>query len=160
MVSYVEASTAPVKNDGQIKLHGPEAFAAMRRAGRLAAECLDAIEDIVRPGLTTEAIDRFVYDFARDRGALPATLGYKGYMKSTCVSLNHVVCHGIPGDKPLRDGDIANIDVTLIVDGWHGELEPYVPRRRRQARRRAPLRRDPRGDDARHRRGQARRHDR
>ena len=89
--------------------------------GALVAECLDLIEPIVRPGLPTEVIDRFVYDFAMDHNALPATLGYKGYTKSSCTSINHVVCHGIPGDKPLRDGDIVNIDVTLILDGWHGD---------------------------------------
>jgi len=121
MTTYVEAALAPLKNDGQIKLYGPEAFAGMRRAGRLVAECLDAVEAIVKPGVATEAIDRFVFEFGLDHGALPATLGYKGYMKSTCVSVNHVVCHGIPGDKPLRDGDIANVDVTYIVDGWHGD---------------------------------------
>jgi methionyl aminopeptidase len=121
MTTYVEAALAPLRNDGQIKLYGPEAFAGMRRAGRLAAECLDAVEAIVKPGVATEAIDRFVFEFGLDHGALPATLGYKGYMKSTCVSVNHVVCHGIPGDKPLRDGDIANVDVTFIVDGWHGD---------------------------------------
>ncbi len=121
MVNYVEAALAPLKNDGQIKLHTPADFAGMRRAGALVAECLDAIEDIIEPGLPTEEIDRFVYDFALAHDALPATLGYKGYMKSTCVSINHVVCHGIPSDKPLKDGDIANIDVTLILDGWHGD---------------------------------------
>jgi methionyl aminopeptidase len=121
MTNYVQAALAPIRNDGQIKLYGPEAFAGMRRVGQLVASCLDALEDIVRPGLPTDAIDRFVYEFALDNGALPATLGYKGYMKSTCVSVNHVVCHGIPSEKPLRDGDIANIDVTLILDGWHGD---------------------------------------
>jgi methionyl aminopeptidase len=121
MVSYVEAALAPQKNDGKIKLHGPEAFAGMRRAGRLVAECLDELHDIVHPGLPTQAIDDFVYRFALDHDAIPATLGYKGYTKSTCTSVNHVVCHGIPGEKPLREGDIVNIDVTLIVDGWHGD---------------------------------------
>jgi methionyl aminopeptidase len=121
MVSYVEAALAPLKNNGQVKLHGAADFAGMRRAGRLVAECLDALDDIIEPGLPTDAIDRFVLDFATDHDALPATLGYKGYMKSTCVSINHVVCHGIPGSKPLRDGDIANVDVTLILDGWHGD---------------------------------------
>jgi methionyl aminopeptidase len=121
MVNYVEAGLAPLKNDGQIKLYGPADFAAMHRAGRLAAECLDALAPMIRPGLATNAIDRFVYDFAMDHGALPATLGYKGYAKSTCTSINHVVCHGIPNEKGLRDGDIVNIDVTLILDGWHGD---------------------------------------
>jgi methionyl aminopeptidase len=121
MTNYVDAALAPIKNDGQIKLHGPEGFAAMRRAGRLAADCLDALEEMVRPGLATDVIDRFVYEFGLANGAYPATLGYKGYMRSTCVSVNHVVCHGIPSEKPLREGDIANIDVTFILDGWHGD---------------------------------------
>jgi methionyl aminopeptidase len=121
MQSYIEAALAPRKNDGQIKLYGKDDFAGMHRAGKLVAECLDAVGDIVRPGLPTEAIDRFVYDFALANNAMPATLGYKGYFKSSCVSINHVVCHGIPSDKPLRDGDIVNIDVTLILDGWHGD---------------------------------------
>ena len=121
MVNYIDATHAPHKNDGQIKLHSPADFAGMRQAGALVAECLDQLEDLVRPGVPTEAIDQFVHDFGLARGALPATLGYKGYMKSTCTSINHVVCHGIPNEKPLRDGDIVNIDVTLIVDGWHGD---------------------------------------
>jgi methionyl aminopeptidase len=121
MVNYIDVSFAPLKNDGQIKLYRQEDFAGMRRAGRLVAECLDALEDIVRPGVPTDEIDRFVYDFGLANDALPATLGYKGYMKSTCTSINHVVCHGIPNEKPLKDGDIVNIDVTLIVDGWHGD---------------------------------------
>jgi methionyl aminopeptidase len=121
MVNYIEAALAPHKNDGQIKLYGRDGFAGMHKAGRLAAECLDAINDLVRPGLPTQVIDDFVYEFAMAHDAMPATLGYKGYAKSCCTSINHVVCHGIPGDKPLRDGDIVNIDVTLIVDGWHGD---------------------------------------
>jgi methionyl aminopeptidase len=120
-MTYVDAALAPRRNDGQIKLYGPEDFAGMHAAGRLVAECLDALDDIVEPGLPTDEIDRFVFAFARDHGAYPATLGYKGYMKSTCTSINHVVCHGIPNDKPMRDGDIVNIDVTLILDGWHGD---------------------------------------
>jgi methionyl aminopeptidase len=126
MINYIDAALAPARNDGQIKLHNAADFAAMRKAGRLVAECLDAVEAIIEPGLPTIEIDRFIYDFAQSHGALPATLGYKGYMNSTCVSINHVVCHGIPSDKPLRDGDIANIDVTLIVDGWHGDSSRMV----------------------------------
>ncbi|MBN8994821.1 MAG: type I methionyl aminopeptidase [Rhizobiales bacterium] len=121
MVTYIDAALAPLKNEGQIRLYRQEDFAGMRRASRLTAECLDALEDIVRPGLPTDEIDRFVYDFGLAHGALPATLGYKGYMKSTCVSINHVVCHGIPNEKPLKDGDIVNIDVTFLLDGWHGD---------------------------------------
>lgn len=121
MVNYVEAAVVPLRNDGTIKLHGAEAFEGMRRAGLLVAECLDELTDLVKPGVPTQVIDDFVYQFAVDNSALPATLGYKGYTKSSCISVNHVVCHGIPGEKPLRDGDIVNIDVTLIVDGWHGD---------------------------------------
>ncbi|MBN9435148.1 MAG: type I methionyl aminopeptidase [Bosea sp.] len=121
MVSYVDADAAPLKNTGQIRLYGPDAFAAMHRAGRLAAECLDGLADIVKPGVPTDVIDRYVYEFGADHGALPATLGYRGYTRSTCTSINHVVCHGIPNEKPLRDGDIVNVDVTFILDGWYGD---------------------------------------
>jgi methionyl aminopeptidase len=127
MVTFVDAAAVPSRNTGQIKLYSAEDFAGMRRAGALVAECLDALDEIVRPGLPTDVIDRFVHDFALDHGALPATLGYKGYMKSTCTSINHVVCHGIPGEKPLKDGDIVNIDVTLILDGWHGDSSRMYP---------------------------------
>jgi methionyl aminopeptidase len=120
-MTYVDAALAPLRKTGQIKLHGPEAFAGMRRAGALVAECLDLLVPRVRAGVTTNEIDRFVLDFAFAHGALPATLMYRGYVKATCTSINHVVCHGIPSDKPLRDGDIVNIDVTLILDGWHGD---------------------------------------
>jgi methionyl aminopeptidase len=133
-MSYVEAATAPLRKTGQIKLHGPEGFAGMRRAGELVAEVLDLLVDEVRPGVTTEKLDKLVFEFARARGALPATLMYRGYGKSICTSINHVVCHGIPNDKPLREGDIVNIDVTLVLDGWHGDssrmyLVGEVPRR-------------------------------
>ena len=93
----------------------------MRKAGRLTAEALDLLVPLVAPGVTTEALDRFVFDFAMDHGAYPAPLDYRGFTRSICTSINHVVCHGIPDDKPLREGDIVNIDVTLIVDGWHGD---------------------------------------
>jgi methionyl aminopeptidase len=121
MVNYVEAETLPLKNTGAIRLYGPAAFAGMRAAGRIAAECLDALVGRIQPGVTTQEIDDFVFQFGMDRGALPATLNYRGYTKSCCTSINHVVCHGIPNEKPLRDGDIVNIDVTFIVDGWHGD---------------------------------------
>lgn len=121
MMNYVEASSAPLRKTGQIKLYGAEAFAGMRRAGRLVAECLDALIPVVKPGVPTDLIDRFVFEFAMDHGALPATLMYRGYTKSTCTSINHVVCHGIPNDKPLKEGDIVNVDVTLILGGWHGD---------------------------------------
>ncbi len=107
--------------DRRIKLHGPEAFAGMRKAGQLAAEALDMIAPHVVPGVTTGEIDRLCHEFITARGAIPAPLNYRGFPKSTCTSINHVVCHGIPGEKRLRKGDIVNIDVTVIVDSWHGD---------------------------------------
>lgn len=104
-----------------IRIHPPEAFEGMRRAGRLAAECLDMIGEHVRPGTRTEELDSICHDFITAHGAVPAPLGYRGFPKSTCISINHVVCHGIPGPKALKDGDILNIDVTVILDGWHGD---------------------------------------
>ena len=104
-----------------IRLHGPEDFAHMRSAGRLAAETLDMIIPHVVPGVTTEALDRLCHTFIMDHGAVPAPLGYRGFPKSICTSVNHVVCHGIPGDKRLAEGDSLNIDVTVILDGWHGD---------------------------------------
>jgi methionyl aminopeptidase len=120
-MSYVDAALAPQRKTGQIKIHGPAAFESMRRAGRLAAECLDMLAREVRPGVATETIDRLVFEFALDHNALPATLMYRGYRKATCTSVNHVVCHGIPSERALREGDIVNVDVTLILDGWHGD---------------------------------------
>jgi methionyl aminopeptidase len=119
-MSNVEVNKG-ASRDGKIPLHDADAFAAMRKAGRLAAEALDMLVPIVKPGVTTSEIDDLVLAFALDHGALPATLNYRGYRYSTCTSVNHVVCHGMPNDKPLRVGDIVNIDVTLIVDGWHGD---------------------------------------
>lgn len=107
--------------DGSIKLHGPAAFEGMRRAGRLAAEVLDAVVPHVVPGVTTGEIDDVVRQTILAAGGIPATLGYRGYTHSSCISINHVVCHGIPGDRTLKDGDIVNIDVTPILDGWHGD---------------------------------------
>ena len=105
-----------------IKLHTEEDFEGMRRAGRLAAETLDMIADHVRPGVTTGALDDLIRDYVRDHGAEPATLGYRGYQHSSCISINHVVCHGIPSErKALKDGDILNIDVTALLEGWHGD---------------------------------------
>ncbi|MCA3298166.1 MAG: type I methionyl aminopeptidase, partial [Roseomonas sp.] len=105
----------------RITIHKPEDFAGMRRAGKLAAETLDMITAHVRPGISTGEIDKLCHDYMVARGAIPATLGYRGYTKSSCTSVNHVVCHGIPGDRVLADGDIINIDVTVILDGWHGD---------------------------------------
>ena len=105
----------------RITIHKPEDFAGMRRAGKLAADTLDMITAHVRPGISTGEIDKLCHDYMVERGAIPATLGYRGYTKSSCTSVNHVVCHGIPGDRVLVDGDIINIDVTVILDGWHGD---------------------------------------
>jgi methionyl aminopeptidase len=107
--------------DRPIKLHGPEEFAAMRKAGRLAAEMLDFIAPYVKPGVTTDELDRLCHGFTLDHGAVPAPLNYRGFPRSICTSVNHVVCHGIPGERKLIEGDIVNIDVTPIVDGWHGD---------------------------------------
>ena len=92
----------------------------------LVAEALDLLTPEVRPGVTTDALDKLVFEFAMDHGALPATLMYRGYGKSICTSINHVVCHGIPNEKPLREGDIVNIDLTLVVDGIDGRTH-HVP---------------------------------
>jgi methionyl aminopeptidase len=107
--------------NGVIKLHGPEGFEGMRRAGRLAAEILDALAPQVVPGVTTDELDSIVYRMTTDGGGEPATLGYRGFTRSCCTSINHVVCHGIPGERALKDGDIVNIDVTPILNGWHGD---------------------------------------
>ena len=134
---YAEAVDDTRHKTGMIKLHSAEDFAGMRAAGRLAAECLDMIAAHVRPGVTTEALDTLAREFVMDHGAIPACLGYRGYRHTLCTSINHVVCHGIPSSRSLKDGDIVNIDVTVIVDGWHGDTsrmfyagEPKVKARR------------------------------
>ncbi|WP_147110224.1 type I methionyl aminopeptidase [Tateyamaria sp. syn59] len=104
-----------------IRIYDPSDFAGMHAAGRLAAEILDAMSAHVFPGQTTGAIDKIITDMVEEAGATSATIGYKGYQHASCISVNHVVCHGIPGDKVLKDGDILNIDVTVIVDGWFGD---------------------------------------
>lgn len=128
---------APPVRTSAIKRHPPEAFDGMRKAGRLAAECLDMVAAHVEPGVTTEALDNLIRSFVFDHQALSATIGYRGYRHASCISLNHVICHGIPGPKALKKGDILNIDVTVIVDGWHGDTsrmfyagEPKVKARR------------------------------
>src|SRR6201994_4013232 len=110
-----------------VMLHGPEAFEGMRKAGRLAAEVLDLMVDAVKPGVTKPALGKIAFDFVVSHRATPACLGYRGYRHTLCPSINHVVCHGIPNDKPLRDGDIVNVDVTLILDGWHGDSSRMYP---------------------------------
>jgi len=111
----------------EIRIHDAEGFEGMRKAGRLVAEALDMITEHVKPGVTTGALDDLVREFTLDNGGTPACLGYKGYTKTVCTSINHVVCHGIPGDKVLKEGDIVNIDHTVIVDGWHGDSSRMYP---------------------------------
>ncbi len=123
MNTYVTADdTEILPRDGTIKLHGPAGFDGMRKAGRLAATILDALVPMVQPGITTAAIDDVVRAMTLAGGAVPATLGYRGYTHSCCISINHVVCHGIPSEgRVLKDGDIVNIDVTPLLGGWHGD---------------------------------------
>jgi methionyl aminopeptidase len=104
-----------------ITLHAPADFDGMRAAGRLAAATLDMITPHVAPGVTTAELDARCHDYIVQHGAVPAPLNYRGFPKSVCTSVNHVVCHGIPDGRQLRDGDIVNIDVTVILDGWHGD---------------------------------------
>lgn len=108
-------------NPRDFVIHTPADFAGMRKAGRLAAEVLDYITPFVEPGVSTAKLDKLIENYVVDHGAKSATIGYKGYQHASCISINHVVCHGIPSDKTLTDGDILNIDVTVIVDGWYGD---------------------------------------
>ena len=112
---------AAIKRPREVELHGPEAFDAMRKAGRFTAEIRDYITPYVQPGVTTGEIDRLCHEYHREHGAIPGPLNYRGFPKSICTSINHVVCHGIPGERVLNDGDIVNIDVSPIVDGWFGD---------------------------------------
>lgn len=109
-----------VTRDG-IRVHRQADFAGMHAAGKLAARILDEVAALVEVGQTTGALDDFIRERVEAEGAISATIGYKGYQHASCISVNHVVCHGIPGDKKLKDGDILNIDVTVIVDGWYGD---------------------------------------
>lgn len=109
-----------------ITIHKPEDFKKMHYAGRLAAETLDFITEYIKPGVDTQYLNDLCHNFITSNGATPAPLNYRGsgitpFPKSICTSINHVVCHGIPNDKPLKDGDIMNIDVTVILDGWYGD---------------------------------------
>ena len=119
--TVIAAEPGVIARVNGIKLHGPEGFAGMRAAGRLAADILDALVPHVVAGVTTDELDAIVHRMTLDAGGVPATLGYRGFTRSCCTSINHVVCHGIPGARALKDGDIVNIDVTPILDGWHGD---------------------------------------
>jgi methionyl aminopeptidase len=127
LIPDAEAFEAARKAHFSVTLHKAEDFEGMRRAGRLAAEVLDLMVPLVKPGVTTAELDKAAYDYVIAHGGLPACLGYRGYRNTLCTSINHVVCHGIPNDKPLRDGDIVNIDVTVILDGWHGDTSRMYP---------------------------------
>ena len=109
-----------VTKDG-IRIYEDADFAGMRTAGRIAAEILAMVAEYVKPGVTTAVIDDFIREEVARRGVVSATIGYKGYQHASCISVNHVVCHGIPGAKVLMDQDILNVDVTVIVDGWFGD---------------------------------------
>jgi methionyl aminopeptidase len=115
-----ESTRGRLTRDG-IRIYDTQDFAGMRRAGRLAADILDRIAACVAPGVTTASIDDAITRMVSEAGAVSATIGYKGYQHASCISVNHVVCHGIPGLKTLKDGDVLNIDVTVIVDGWYGD---------------------------------------
>lgn len=122
MTEYMTMSAeSPPTRSTAIKLYDESGFAGMRKAGRLAAEILDALAPHVVPGVTTGALDDIVRRLTVEGGGAPATIGYRGYTHSCCTSINQVICHGIPGERELREGDIVNIDVTPIVDGWHGD---------------------------------------
>ncbi|MEC8247585.1 MAG: type I methionyl aminopeptidase [Pseudomonadota bacterium] len=120
-MNFIAANSEPLKNTGQIKLHTAEDFDAMHKVGQMAARTLDELSPFVVPGTTTQALDDKALEIIRDQGAVPAPLNYRGFKKSVCTSINHVVCHGIPGDRRLREGDIMNVDVTLFFEGWHGD---------------------------------------
>jgi len=120
-MSKADLFAATARSHSSIMIHKPEDFEGMRRAGRLVAELLDMLVPEVQPGVTTAHLDQLAFDFTMDNGAIPADLGYRGYRYNLCTSINHVVCHGMPSDKPLREGEIVNIDATVILDGWHGD---------------------------------------
>jgi len=116
----VQTNNGRVTKDG-IRIYEADDFAGMTAAGQLAAKILDDVAQHVFVGQSTAQIDRLITQWVEDAGATSATIGYKGYQHASCISVNHVVCHGIPGDKLLKDGDILNVDVTVIVDGWFGD---------------------------------------
>ncbi len=120
-MTYTEYKEIIHPEEPSIKIHTSKDFDGMRKAGLLAAKTLDMLVPQVRPGITTEDINTLVHNYTLEHGGAPAPLGYRGFPKSVCTSINHVVCHGIPGNKTLKDGDIINIDVTTILDGWHGD---------------------------------------
>jgi methionyl aminopeptidase len=122
MATYLNVTAdTPRARTSAIKLYGADAFEGMRRAGRIAADILDALVPRVVPGASTGELDDFVREAIVAAGAIPINIGYSGYAHASCISVNHVVCHGIPGAKTLVEGDILNIDLTAVIDGWHGD---------------------------------------
>lgn len=113
---------APARDTGS-EVKDPETIDRMRVAGRIAAQAMAAAAAVIAPGVTTDEIDRVGHEFLLDHGAYPSTLGYKAFPKSLCTSVNEVVCHGIPDDRRLEDGDIVNIDITAFIDGVHGDTD-------------------------------------
>lgn len=110
-----------LRENREIVIHKASDFEGMRKAGHLAAQTLDFIAPHVKEGITTDELNTLCHEFIISHGAIPAPLNYKGFPKSICTSINHVVCHGIPGPKKLQNGDIVNIDVTVILEGWYGD---------------------------------------
>ena len=113
---------APAKYTGP-EVKDAETIEKMRIAGRIAAQAMEAAAAAIAPGVTTDTLDRIGHEFMLDHGAYPSTLGYRHYPKSLCTSVNEVICHGIPDDRPLEDGDIVNIDITAFIDGVHGDTD-------------------------------------
>ena len=119
---YIKAEDSiGLRQSDKIKIHSPDDFTAMHNAGRAAAEVLDLLVPLANEGVSTEHLDNVAREYILDHGWIPACIGYRGYKHTLCTSINHVVCHGIPSNKVLKSGDIVNIDVTVIVDGWHGD---------------------------------------
>ncbi|GAO98136.1 methionine aminopeptidase [Caedimonas varicaedens] len=125
----IDYSFSPLHSEiRKVKIYNAEGFEGMRRAGKLAAQTLDFIEPHICPGVSTEQLNTLCHDFIISHNAIPAPLNYRGFPKSICTSVNHVVCHGIPSEKKiLREGDILNIDVTVILDGWYGDTNRTFP---------------------------------
>jgi len=123
MTQYAPAALAadPYRRTDAIKLYGPEGFAGMRKAGQITASVLDALTEQVIPGVSLEALDDFARTAIEAAGAKAANIGYKGFAHASCISVNNVICHGIPSAKTLKEGDILNIDLTSLLDGWHGD---------------------------------------
>ena len=116
---------APAKFSGT-DIKSPEQIEKIRAAGRIAARAIEMLRQEIKPGVTTDSLDKLAHDFVIDHGAYPSTLGYRGFPKSICTSINEVICHGIPDNTILEDGDIANIDITAYLDGYHGDLNHTV----------------------------------